>query len=494
MEQPLNTNTCPVVAIGASAGGMEAFTQLLQSLPNNTGMAYVFIQHLDPTHTSMLTEILARMTEIPVREIKTNLAVEPNHIYIIPPNTSLVILHGVLHLLPREDSPRLHLPIDYFMNSLAEDQGNKAIGIILSGTASDGTLGLKAIKAAGGITFAQSPETAKYDGMPRHAIAASEVDFVLSPPEIAKELASLGRHPYLLTGAAQKAENLLLNEHDNLNRIFSLIRTATGVDFSYYKPTTIRRRIMRRMVLHRLEGLNCYVKYLQHNPVEIKALSQDILIGVTSFFREPETFAYLKTAVFPNLIEKTTDDTPLRIWVPGCSTGEEAYSIAISLLELCAAKSVSRPIQIFATDLNDTAIEKARSGIYPETIKEDMAPERLNRFFNKTNHGYQVIKAVRDLCVFAVQNIIKDPPFSRLDLISCHNVLIYFGPVLQQKVIPVFHYALNPNGYLMLGTSESTGTFSDLFRLLDKQYKLYSKKEASNPLNYNFDRHSKCGY
>jgi two-component system CheB/CheR fusion protein len=480
------SNACPVVCIGASAGGLDSFTQVLRNLPPNTGMAFVLIQHLDPTHPSSLTEILARKTEIPVGEITTNLAVEPNRIYIIPPNTNLVILHGVLHLLPWEDVSGQHLPIDYFMHSLAEDQGNKAIGIVLSGAASDGTLGLKAIKAAGGITFAQSPETAEYDGMPRHAIAAGDVDFILSPPEIAKELALIGRHPYLLPVLAPKADDLLLLEPENLNRIFSLLRTVTGADFSYYKPTTLKRRIMRRMILHNIEGVACYVKYLQHNPVEIKALSQDILIGVTSFFREPESFEQLKTVVFPNLIKSKPGKTPLRVWAPGCSTGEEAYSIAITLVEFLEEQGSQHPIQIFATDINGAAIEKARSGIYPESIRQDLTPERLRRFFIKANGSYQISKTVRDLCIFAEQNLIKDPPFSRLDLISCRNVLIYFGPVLQRKVIPIFHYALNPSGYLMLGTSESVGTFLDLFALVDKQNKIYMKKTALTPLNFDF--------
>ncbi|HEX3048749.1 MAG TPA: chemotaxis protein CheB [Bacillota bacterium] len=478
--------SCPVVCIGASAGGLDSFIQVLQNLPPNTGMAFVLIQHLDPDRPSSLTEILARKTEMPVSQITTNLVVASNHIYVIPPNTNLVILHGVLHLMPREDLPRQNLPIDYFMQSLAEDQGNKAIGVILSGTASDGALGLKAIKAGGGITFAQSPETAEYDGMPRHSIAVGDVDFVLSPSEIAKELALIGRHPYLLPVIAPKEDDLFFPDQDNLNRIFSLLRSVTGADFSYYKPTTLKRRIMRRMVLHNIAGVAGYVKYLQHNPVEIKALSQDILIGVTSFFREPESFEQLKAVVFPNLIKNKPDNIPLRIWAPGCSTGEEAYSLAIVLLEFLEEQGIKRPIQIFATDLNGAVIEKARSGIYPESIKQDVTPERLRRFFIKVSGGYQISKAVRDLCIFAEQNVIKDPPFSRLDLVSCRNVLIYFGPVIQRKVIPIFHYALNPTGYLMLGTSESVGTFLDLFALVDKQNKIYAKKAALTPLRFDF--------
>ena len=484
--QPLANNSCPVVGIGASAGGLEAFIQLLKDLPPDTGMAFIFIQHLDPTHPSMLTEILAKQTEMPVSEIKTNLAVKPNRIYIIPPNTNLVILHGVLHLLPRMETPGEHLPVNYFLKSLAEDWGHQAIGVILSGTASDGTLGLKAIKAAGGITFAQDPESAKYDGMPCHAIAAGGVDYILPPREIAKELASLGHHPYWLDVKVQTDDDLLLNDQDNLYRIFSLLRAATGVDFSYYKPTTIKRRIMRRMMAQNIDKLAVYVKYLQYNLGEIKVLSQDILIGVTSFFREPEAFGQLKTEVFPALLNNNFGNLPVKIWVPGCSTGEEAYSIGISLIEFLREQGINHLVQIFATDLNSAAIVKARGGIYPESITRDVTSERLQRFFTKVTDGFQISKTIRDLCIFAEQNIIKDPPFSGLDLISCRNVLIYFGPILQRKVIPIFHYALKPTGYLMLGTSESIGDFSDLFRLLDKKYKIYTKKSALTPLNFDF--------
>lgn len=483
---PLNFNTCPVVGIGASAGGLDAFTQLFKNLPCSTGMAFVLVQHLDPLHKSMLTEILSKVTLMPVTEIQGNIAVNPDHVYVIPPNKSLVILHGVLNLLSREELTKIPLPIDYFLNSLAEDQGNKAIGVILSGNASDGTLGLRAIKAAGGITFAQSPESAQFDSMPRHAIAAGDVDFILPPTEIAGELGRLGQNPYYLTAKIQKNDDEFLYDQDNVNRIFSLLRIGTGADFSYYKPTTLKRRIVRRMILHNIEQIAGYVKYLQHNPVEIKALAQDILIGVTSFFREPETFEQLKAEVFPNLLRNKAGDTPFRIWVPGCSTGEEAYSIAIALIEFFEEQGIHYPIQVFATDLNDSAVKKARIGIYPESIQQDVAPERLSRFFIKANSNYQICKSVRDLCIFAEQNIIKDPPFSGLDLISCRNVLIYFGPLLQRKVIPIFHYALKPNGYLMLGTSESIGTFLDLFALVDKKYKVYMKKAIRTPLNFDF--------
>lgn len=483
-----SSNTCPfpVVGIGASAGGLEAIIPLLKNLPDNPGIAVIIIQHLKPTHKSMFVDILIQSTAMPVREITDNLEIKPNHTYVIPPNSNLSISHGRFQLTAWDDLSGIHLPIDYFFHSLAENLGPKAIGVILSGIAFDGTAGLRAIKAAGGISFAQDPETAKYDGMPRYAMAAGDVDYVLPPREIAKELATLGRHPYWIKST--RADATFADGYNNLNRIFSLLRTATGVDYSYYKETTIKRRIMRRMILSNIEKFTDYARYLQHNTAEIKALSQDILIGVTSFFREPETFRQLKAEIFPKLIlnKAVRDREPLRIWVPGCSTGEEAYSIAISFLEFSREQHINLPIQIFATDLNAVAVAKARSGIYPGNIRQDVTAEQLDRFFIQVGQGYQINKTVRDLCIFAEQNIVKDPPFSRLDLISCCNVLIYLGSVLQRKVIPIFHYALKPTGYLLLGTSESIGGFADLFRLVDKNYKFYLKRNAVTPLNFDF--------
>lgn len=478
------TGPFPVAGIGASAGGLEAMIPLVKNLPGNTGMAFIMIQHMKPTHKSMLAEILAQSAAMPVREITDHLTIEPNQIYVVPPNSNLAIRRGRFQLASWEDLSGPPLPIDYFFHSLAKELGPKAIGIILSGTSSDGAAGLRAIKAAGGIGFAQDPGTAKYDGMPRAAMAAGDVDFVLPPQEIAKELARPGRHPDWLANTPPRVDD----DPANLNRIFSLLRTATGVDYSCYKETTIRRRIMRRMILNNIGKFTDYARYLQHNPAEIKALSQDILIGVTSFFREPETFRQLKAEIFPQLIsnQPAKDREPLRIWVPGCSTGEEAYSIAISFLEFSREKHINLPVQIFATDLNAAAITKARAGIYSGNIRQDVTAEQLDRFFIKVSQGYQIHKTVRDLCIFAEQNIVKDPPFSRLDLISCCNVLIYLGPVLQRKVIPVFHYALKPAGYLLLGTSESVGGFADLFRLMDKKYKFYMKRSALTPLNFDF--------
>src|SRR6266851_2193711 len=345
----------PVVGIGASAGGLEAFRLLLKSLPPDTGLAFVLVQHLDPGHESMLTSLLSKATQMPVAEVKEGMRAEPNHVYIIPPNSTLGILNGSLHLTARMKPGSRHMPIDHFLRSLAEDQGSGAIGVILSGVATDGTLGLKAIKAEGGITFAQDEKTAKYDGMPRSAIAAGCVDFVLSPEKIARELARIGRHPYLRVSPAEPVPLPAENDSD-LRTLFLLLRSATGVDFSYYKYSTLERRIVRRMVLHKIARLSQYVRYLQENPGELRALYEDILIHVTAFFREPETFQELKDTILPNLLRTRRADEPIRVWIPGCSTGEEAYSIAMVLLEYLGDRAASVRIQLFGTDISEAAI------------------------------------------------------------------------------------------------------------------------------------------
>jgi two-component system CheB/CheR fusion protein len=475
----------PIVGVGASAGGLEAFSQLLQELPPDAGMAYVLIQHLDPKHESLLTSLLTRTTPMPVVEAADGLAVEPNHIYVIPPNTNLGILHGTLHLMPRGDLHKQHLPVDYFLRSLSEDQGAHAIGVILSGTASDGALGLKAIKAEGGITLAQDPASAKYDGMPRSAIATGGVDFILPVEGIAKELARVAGHPFVVRGAAASPE-LPVEAIDDLSKVFLLLRGHTGNDFTYYKQSTIQRRIKRRMLLHKLERLRDYVRFLQQTPAELDALLQDILINVTGFFRDPETFEALKKTVFPRTMAGRSPDNPIRVWVAGCSSGEEAYSVAIALLEFLGDQATGTPIQIFATDIDAKAIDKARAGVYPENIAADLTSARLQRFFARVPEGYQIGKPIRDMCVFAMQNVIKDPPFSRLDLAVCRNLLIYLGNVLQEKVLQVFHYALKPSGFLMLGTSETVGGSADLFALVDRKNKIYTKKTALVPLQHEF--------
>ncbi|MEH2186040.1 MAG: chemotaxis protein CheB [Nostoc sp.] len=467
----------PIVGIAASAGGLEAFTEVLRHLLTDTGMAFVLIQHLDPKHKSLLSEILARTTQMPVTEVQDGVTVEPNQVYIIPPNTKMILSNGVLQLLPREKVQGKYMPGDAFFTSLAADRGRKAIAVVLSGADGDGSLGLKAIKAAGGVTFAQCEDTAKFDSMPNTAVATGNVDFVLPPQKIAEELVNLSRNPFIANSLPPIAIEKLPEQGNALATIFVLLRSQTGVDFSHYKPNTLDRRIQRRMLLYKLERLEDYAEYLQKNPGEVKALYEEILIHVTHFFRDPEAFELLKERVFPTIIQNKSAELPIRIWVAGCSTGEEVYSIAISLLEFLSNKVTSPPIQIFATDISEIAIDKARSGIYAENQMVEVSPESRRRFFNALEGGgYQISKAVRELCVFARQDLGSDPPFSNLDLISCRNVLIYLGETLQKRILPIFHYSLNPTGFLLLGTSESTGKYSDLFTLIDKKYKIYSKK------------------
>jgi two-component system CheB/CheR fusion protein len=467
-EQPAPEPLFPIVGIGASAGGLEAFTHFLQNLPTDTGMGFVLVQHMAPRAHSMLPEILAKATPMPVTEVRDGMMVEPNHVYVTPPDIDMSLKDGILRLNPRQEPRVQHRPVDSFLRSLGEDRGNRAIGVILSGTASDGVLGMKALKAEGGITFAQD-ESAKYSGMPQSSIAAGAVDFVLPPDQIAKELARIANHPYVRPKPEVMAEPPV--EESEFNQILRLLRLRMGVDFTYYKHNTIKRRILRRMVLHQVEKLRDYLKYLQDHPEEVKKLYEDVLINVTGFFRDPESFEALKETVFPAIAKNSTPENPVRIWVPGCATGEEAYSIAIALLEYLGERAFHTPIQVFATDVEESVINKARAGIYPESIGTDVSPERLRRFFTKVTGGYQISKPIREMCVFAMQNLIKDPPFSRLDLISCRNVLIYLGLVLQKKAIPLFHFALKPHGFLWLGKSETIGAFPELFTLVDKKTK-----------------------
>src|SRR5712671_4220765 len=376
-KHPLSdgNNSFPVVGIGASAGGLEAFRQLLEHLPVDTGMAFVLVSHLDPTHKSILTELLARRTKLPVTEVSDGMRVEPNNVYVLPPNTSMAIAEGRLRLQPREEGRAGRHPIDYFLRTLAEDQTHRAIGVILSGTDSDGTLGLEAIKSEGGITFAQDAKSAKYDGMPRSATAAGHVDFVLTPEGIAKELARISRHPFLNPIADIPVEEEQPGAHDGFRKILTLLQKSKGVDFTDYKANTLHRRITRRMVLNKLESTEAYAKFMRENAAEVEALYQDILINVTSFFRNPETFAVLKEQIFPQIAEQHNSDEPIRIWTLGCSTGEEAYSIAMSFAEFAADQAEHLPVQIFATDLSDRGIEKARAGVYPRDITQDVSPE-----------------------------------------------------------------------------------------------------------------------
>jgi two-component system CheB/CheR fusion protein len=478
-------NAFPIVGVGASAGGLEAFRQLLAALPVNTGMAYVLVQHLDPRHDSILAELLAKGSRMPVAEVKEDTAVEPNHVYVTPGQHDVTIQGGMLKLVPRTSTRGRHMPIDSFLRTLAEAQGSKAIGVILSGTASDGTLGVKAIKAEGGIAFAQDPGSAAYDGMPRSAIASGCVDLVLPPERIAQELSRLSHHPYMITPPREERADepmpSLEKGKDGLQTVLALLRKASGTDFSAYKPATIKRRIARRMALVHVEKLEAYARYLEGHPDEVQALHQDCLITVTSFFRDPEALQVLCDEILPRLLKDRPPGAPIRVWVPGCATGEEVYSIVICLLERAGEAKGNPSFQVFATDLSETALEKARAGSYPESIARDVSRERLARFFTKVDGRYRVSKAIRDMCVFARHDLTKDPPFSRLDLITCRNVLIYLEPRLQQRVLAIFHYALQPSGFLLLGALETAGASQDLFAPVDKRHRIYSKRPTTAP-------------
>lgn len=485
-SEPTDQTIFPIVGIGASAGGLEAYTALLKALPADLGMAYVLVPHLDRAHTSAFPEILARATPMPVLEIVEGTAVQPNNVYVIPRNSEMTIARGVLHLAEHEQPRSVNMSIDIFLRSLAADQGSNAIGIVLSGTATDGTLGLTAIKGEGGITFAQD-SSAKYDGMPASAVASGSVDFVFSPAEIANELGRIARHPYV-RGKGIEFEEVGDTTDKQMAQVFAMLRRITRVDFSEYKPPTVGRRVARRMALHKIEDLHDYVALLQHNNDEVKALYQDLLINVTSFFRDPQAFEALKSIVYPTFIEGQGSRTAqIRIWVPGCSTGEEAYSHAISVVEFLGDKYADIPIQIFGTDLSETAIQRARMGLYKESIETDVSPIRLRRFFHRVDTGYQISKTIRDVCIFSVQNVFSDPPFSRIDLVSCRNVMIYLSQKLQERIAPLFHYALNPAGFLMVGSSEGLlGSGAEFFDMADKTQKIYRKIAAPTPTPVTF--------
>jgi two-component system, chemotaxis family, CheB/CheR fusion protein len=460
--------TFPIVGVGASAGGLEALSAFLKALPAKTGIAVVVIQHLAPQHESALTQILAKATSMPVLEVSDGMAVQRNHVYVIPPDKVLTIRGGALRLIPRERASVPHHPIDEFYAALARERKTAAIGVILSGSGSDGTLGLKAIKAEGGVTFAQDPKTATWPAMPASAIQAGAVDFVLAPSGIAAELARIGRHPYVLElGEAP--------EGDGLEKIYLLLRSSSGVDFRLYKQPTVSRRVARRMALQKMASLEDYVRFLKQNAAEIRALADDIFIHVTGFFRDPESFQTLRKQVFPKLHLNRRPD-PVRVWVPGCSTGEEVYSIAMLLLESLGANANQTKIQMFGTDISEPAVERARAGIYSEAALRGVSPARLRRFFLKVEHGYQINKEVRGLCVFARHDLANDPPFSKLDLISCRNVLIYAGPSLQNRILSAFQYALKPGGFLFLGKSEAISAYSGIFAQEDRNHKIFSRK------------------
>jgi two-component system, chemotaxis family, CheB/CheR fusion protein len=483
---PNVTPRFPVVGIGASAGGLEAMTSLLKELEPRLGMAYVLVLHLDPARESKVSEILARTTRIPVGQAEDGMRVEPDHIYVIPPNCDMTIDHWVLHLRDREAHRSANTTIDTFLRSLAVAHGSDAIGVILSGTASDGTLGLSAIKGEAGITFAQEPSSAKYDGMPASAIASGCVDFILPPAGIAKEIARIRQHPYIADHFNPEAGEV--GDGSDMEQIFRLLRRTTTVDFSGYKSPTIARRVQRRMALQKIDKLKDYGNLLHRDPREVAALYHDLLINVTSFFRNPDAFAALRQIVYPAIVEaRTSASGPVRIWVPGCSTGEETYSHAISLVEFLGEERADIPIQVFGTDLSESAIQRARGGVYKENIEADVTPARLRRFFYRADGGYQIKKTIRDLCIFSTQNVFNDPPFSRMDLVSCRNVMIYLSQTLQKRVVPIFHYALNPTGFLMLGSTEGLlGAGSELFEMTDKKQKIFRKRLVSAPVAFGF--------
>jgi two-component system CheB/CheR fusion protein len=468
----------PIVGIGASAGGLAAFEAFFSAMPADTdpGMAFVLVQHLAPDHKSILAELVRRYTRMQVYEVEDGMAVRPNCAYIIPPNRDMAFLNGALQLLEQTSPRGMRLPIDFFFRSLAQDQRERAICIVLSGTGSDGTLGVRAIKGDGGMVMVQNPESTEYDGMPRSAIATGLVDYVLPPAEMPAQLIAyaahaFGKRPRPISPPTPRVEDLL-------KKICILLRSQTGHDFSLYKQNTMVRRVERRMAVQQIDRLDGYVRYLQQNPAEGESLFRDLLIGVTNFFRDPEAFKALEEKVIPQLFAGKPAGAVIRVWSPGCSTGEEAYSLAILLQERLETLKQIFKVQVFATDIDSRAINVARAGVYPASIAADVTPERLARFFSHDPEAgvYRIQKGIRDLLVLSEQDVIKDPPFSKLDLISCRNLLIYMEGELQRKLLPLFHYALNPGGALFLGTSETVGEFLDLFAPLDRKWKLYQRK------------------
>ena len=464
-----------IVGVGASAGGFEAFSQFLEGLPALPNLAIIFVQHLAPHHSSALASLLSSHTPLPVVEATEGARIVPNRVYVVPPNTQMELVDGHLHLGRRPDDRSQYNPIDFFFRSLARSLRGHAIGIVLSGTASDGALGIREIKSMEGITFAQDPATAKYDGMPRAAIATDMVDVVASPGEIGAKVALLSKHPYLTPPVAPDRGTSITDEQ--LHRIFRVLLPACGVNFSHYKTPTIVRRLFRRMALLRMLEVDTYIAHLEQTPLEVVNLHNDLLIHVTKFFREPESFEIIGRDILPSL--DMTPGTPLRMWVAGCATGEEVYSLAMVVQEALGDALGDGGVQIFGTDVSDTAVGFARQGLYAAAVAEDVSPERLRRFFVKTDGGYQVTKALRDMCVFARQDLTRDPPFSHLDLVCCRNVLIYMDGALQRRLLSMFHYALKPSGFLVLGHAESIGYHSDLFALMNKKNKVYRKKPAT---------------
>jgi len=468
-------NSFPIVALGASAGGLEALQDFFDQMPPDSGMAFMVLQHLNPKGKSMLGAILQKHTQMKLLEAEDEMRVEPNRVYLNPAGKDVGIFNGVFQLTDPVKIRGISLPIDHFLRSLARDQGERSLCVILSGTGSDGTLGLKAIKESGGMTIVQDPESAKYDGMPRSAIDAGLADHILPVAKIPQELLSYVQQPYLrLPGKLQTEEKLF---GGYVQKVLMLIRSVTGRDFTGYKKSTIHRRIRRRMAVHKIEHVADYHRYLQENHAEIYRLFKELLILVTSFFRDPPVFEVLAAKVIPQVLANHRDGSQVRVWVPGCATGEEAISISMLFMEAMDKFNREAHLQVFATDVDPEAIQRARTTEYPATIASEVSPERLERFFIKKNGVYGLKKAIRNSIVFAVQDLVTDPPFPRLDLISCRNVLIYMDPPLQKKILNLFHFTLSENGYLFLGTSESIGEFSDLFSPVDVKAKIFRSKK-----------------
>ncbi len=494
------TKTFPIVGIGASAGGLAAFEAFFSGMPAETepDMAFVLVQHLAPDHKSILTGLIQRYTRMQVFEVEDGMEVRPNCAYIIPPGRDMSFLNGNLQLLEPSAPRGQRMPIDFFFRSLARDQGERAICVVLSGTGHDGTLGVRAVKGGGGMAMAQAPYSTEYDGMPKSAIATGLIDYELPPAEMAMRLMTYAAHPS--TGLPGSASSMPAQDEETRKTIFNILQQETGHDFSQYKPSTVNRRFARRMAVHQIETTEDYAKYLRQTPVEVKALFSDLLIGVTNFFRDPESFKVLEKKIIPKIFAGRSVGDTVRVWSQGCSTGEEAYSLAILLQEHLNKLKQSYMVQIFATDIDSRAIATARAGLYPAGIAADVSPERLAHFFSieADNTTYRINKNLRDMVIFSEQDVIKDPPFSKLDLISCRNLLIYMTSSLQKRIIPLFHYALKPDGFLFLGSSETTGGFTDMFALFDKKAKLYRRKLAMNsvyraPLNHNFSTMAVAG-
>ena len=473
-KKPTQLGIFPIAALGASAGGLDALETFFKAMPFDSGIAFVLITHLDPDHVSLLPELIQKCSQMKVHQACNGMKVAPNHIYILPPNKDMTIMHGALQLISITREQGVHLPIDIFMRSLVKDQGSNAIGIILSGTGTDGTLGIKMIKAESGMVMVQDEKSAKYDGMPKSAIATGVVDYILPPDEMPEQLIKYSRHTSTNSVAiAPLATDIKLNA---VQRIFTLLRSQTGHDFSHYKKNTIYRRIERRMNIHQINNIEDYMHYLEDSEHEVGILFKELLIRVTSFFRDPDAFDALRNEHLPRMFEGKAENYSVRVWVAGCSSGEEAYSLAIILQEAREAMKANFSIQVFATDIDEDAINMARAGLYPASIIADVSAERLKRYFSKEDDGqYRVKKTLREMLVFASQDIIKDPPFTKIDLLSCRNLLIYLEPELQKKLLSAFHYSLKHRGLLFLGSSETIGHTSDLFVVQNKKWKIFQR-------------------